>query len=52
MSSTNEFNFINTPLMEEDTEIEVASKSTWPEAYNDEIELSLIPLQVKKYPGR
>ena len=49
MSSINEFNFINTPLLEEDTEMEVSSGQVSFEAYNDEMDLSLIPLQVSYF---
>ena len=45
MSSSKEYNFINTPLLEEDTEMEVSSGQV-DFAYQHEIDLSLIPLQV------
>ena len=48
MSFSNEFNFINTPLLEEDTEMEPPSDQlAFPAAYMDEIDSSLSLLQVQ-----
>lgn len=41
-----DFNFINTPLLEEDTEMEAPSLPVALEAANEDMDLSLIPLQV------
>ena len=48
MGSANEFNLANIPLLEEDTEMEVSSGQVAFEVYNNEVELSLMPLQVQK----
>ena len=49
MGSTNEINFINTPLLEENTEMETPSdQAAWKEVYNEEIDLSLSLLQVQE----
>ena len=47
MSLIDDLKFVNTPLLEENTETEVSLNQTpFSQVYKDEIDLSLIPLQV------
>ena len=49
MNFVNEYNFINTPLLEEDTEMETPSdQATLDANYIEEIDLSLSLLQVQE----